>query len=334
MYWGQMAVALAAAVGVGSYLYTRGHPILVVLLVAIIVYIGIRWLIAWGYRVRYWYRWGTKGHYSTSCPDCGQYIYRRQRDWILQCGRCGWTAGWPLVRWFTQSVPARQLRRTVVGPQLVVVVLAVSVLSIGGIAEDVSSDSSDIETSVPNSSIFAGNDPENVGSADSGTDQEGEATPTSILDNNRGIDTELAEQLILKRTNTVRNTHRLSKLSEGGAPTRFAEQHSQDMGEYDFFGHQGPNGTSALERMRQIGDACGGPASENAHRSPLVSDVRIYGSEQEVNIFEEDELAKYAVQGWMNSPGHRENMLDSRWSQAGVGVYVGDETVYMTIVFC
>lgn len=334
MYWGQMAVALAAGVGVGSYFHIRGHPFLVVVLVVVIVYTAIRWLIAWSYRVRYWYRRGTRRYYSTSCPECGQYVYRRRRDWILQCGKCGWTAGWPFVRWFTQSVPARQLRRTVIGPKLVVFVLAVSLLSVGGFADDVSLDTGDIDTTLPNSSIVAGNDPNNAGSVDSESDEEGEVIPTSDSDTDQPIDTERAEELILERTNTVRATHGLSNLSVGGVPTRFAEEHSEDMGEYNFFGHRGPNGTSANERMSIIGDACGGPASENAHRAPLVSEVRVYGGEQEVNIFEEDELATYAVQGWMNSPGHRENMLDSRWSQAGVGVYVEDETVYMTIVFC
>jgi uncharacterized protein YkwD len=201
----------------------------------------------------------------------------------------------------------------------VVVVIAISLLSIGGITEDIHSEKNDLETSIPNSSIFTRDDSESVESVEYERDR---------------IDTELAEQLILERTNTVRNTHSLSKLSEGKTPTRFAEQHSQDMGEHDFYGHQGPNGISAEERMKQISNACSGPASENAHRAPLRRDVQIYGSEQKVNIFKEDELAKYAVQGWMNSPGHRENMLDSRWSQAGVGVYVENKTVYMTIVFC
>lgn len=131
MYWGQVAVALASALSTASYLYTRGRSVSVAVLAAIVVYFLVRWVIAWGYRTRYWYRRGTKGYYSISCPDCGQYIYRRRRDWILKCGRCGWTAGWPVVRWLTQSVPARQLRRTVVGPQLVVVIVASALLLSG-----------------------------------------------------------------------------------------------------------------------------------------------------------------------------------------------------------
>jgi uncharacterized protein YkwD len=157
---------------------------------------------------------------------------------------------------------------------------------------------------------------------------------TTTPDSGFSIETELAEQLIIERTNTIRESQGLSVLSEGETPIRFAEQHSQNMGEFDFYSHGGPNGTSPLQRMEDLAEECNGPGSENIHRAPLRTDVRIYDSTEIVNIYNESQIAEYAVQGWMNSPGHRENMLDERWSQVGVGVSVDDDTVYMTIVFC
>lgn len=335
MYWGQVAVALVGALVSASYLYSLGWTATSVVLVAIVVYFVARWLIAIAYRVRYWYRRGTKGHYSRGCPDCGQYIYRRRRDWILRCDRCGWIAGRPVVRWITQSVPGRQFRRTVIGPQLVIVVLAVFALTGGASVDDVGFRNAATNTTVPNASVFA--DP--IGEptraeTDVATEAPVVSSELDVRNRDTSIENERVERLIINRTNQVRRNHQLSTLSRGDVPSRFAEQHSRDMGEYGFFSHNGPNGTSARQRMERIGQSCGGPASENVHRAPLVSNVRIYGSEETVNVYDESELAVYAVQGWMNSPGHRENMLDNRWTRTGVGVYVSEETVYITIVFC
>lgn len=334
MYWGQVAVALLAATATVTVLLLRGWSWLGVVLAGVLVYIGIRWLIAWVYRIRYWYRRGSQGHYSRSCPNCGQYIYRLSHDWILTCGRCGWTAGWPGVRWLTHSVPSRQLRRTVVGPRLIVAIVALSILTIGGVADaGPMSDQDDIDTEVPNASVLA--EPATVTPApeSDGSEQESASTSTASITGG-DIDPEQAEQLIFERMNALRSERGLRTLSEGDVPSQFAEEHSEDMGVHDFYGHEGPNGESSTERMAEIGRECDGAASENIHRAPLDTRVRIYGSDELVNVYNESALAKYAVQGWMNSPGHRENLLDDRWSEAGVGVHVDEQTVFMTIVFC
>ena len=330
-----MAVALVTALGVASYFYTRGRTLIIAVFVALVVYFTVRWLIAWMYRTRYWYHRGTKGHYSKSCPNCGQYIYRRKRDWILQCGRCGWTAGWPGLRWVTHSVPARQLRRTVIGPQLIIVVLAVSALAVSFAVVDLGPNQGATGVSLPNENVLASSETKITRHPSETTDGRSiSSSGTTTADSKYSIDTELAEQLIIERTNTVRKSHGLSTLSEGEIPTRFAEQHSQDMGEYAFYAHSGPNGTSPMERMEGLATKCNGPGSENIHRAPLASSVRIYGTNEVVNIYSESQLAEYVIRGWMNSPGHRENMLDERWSKTGVGVYVANDTVYITIVFC
>ena len=40
------------------------------------------------------------------------------------------------------------------------------------------------------------------------------------------------------------------------------------------------------------------------------------------------------VDGWMNSPGHRENILTPDWRSEGVGVAVSGDVVYVTQNFC
>jgi len=47
----------------------------------------------------------------------------------------------------------------------------------------------------------------------------------------------------------------------------------------------------------------------------------------------EDELAVRAVDGWMNSPGHRKNILKAEYDEAGMGVAYANSYVIITQVF-
>ncbi|MBS1128555.1 MAG: serine protease, partial [Nitrospirae bacterium] len=39
--------------------------------------------------------------------------------------------------------------------------------------------------------------------------------------------------------------------------------------------------------------------------------------------------------GWMNSQGHRKNILTPHWLNQGIGVFIStDDTVYITQNFC
>ncbi len=131
-HWVQMAVALAAAVGVGYWLFTTGYAALTATLLGVTAYVAVRWLFAWLFRIRYWYR--TEGKRPWDCPECGQYIYRQPGDWVLKCYRCGWVRGWAGVRLLRHSVVTIQLRRTLFSPGLAVVVVAVLLVGSGATA--------------------------------------------------------------------------------------------------------------------------------------------------------------------------------------------------------
>ena len=81
-----------------------------------------------------------------------------------------------------------------------------------------------------------------------------------------------------------------------------ARRHSVDMDQRDYFSHESPDGTTPWDRMRAAGyDA---PAAENIARG--------YPSPEAV------------VEGWMNSDGHRANILNCDLKAIGVGVQLGD----------
>jgi hypothetical protein len=48
-----------------------------------------------------------------------------------------------------------------------------------------------------------------------------------------------------------------------------------------------------------------------------------------------EEIAESTVEGWMNSPGHRKNILIPVWQREGIGVSIApDDKVYITENFC
>jgi uncharacterized protein YkwD len=82
---------------------------------------------------------------------------------------------------------------------------------------------------------------------------------------------------------------------------QIAQAHSQDMANHDFFDHAGADGRSPFQRMRDAGYRYA-RAAEN-----LAAGV--------------DSPAK-AVELWMQSPGHRANILNCQLRETGIGYVV------------
>ncbi len=92
--------------------------------------------------------------------------------------------------------------------------------------------------------------------------------------------------------------------------SRAAERHAQDMLEHDFFAHQGSDGSTPATRVVASG-----------YRFRLVGE----------NIAEGAESVSEAVQGWLASPGHCENIMDAGYRQTGVDFSVsrrGEPRIY------
>jgi len=84
-----------------------------------------------------------------------------------------------------------------------------------------------------------------------------------------------------------------------------AQKHSADMAYNDFFSHTGLDGSSPFTRMKREGYFFS-YAMENIAAG--------YGTPESV------------VKGWMNSPGHRRNLLSPYVKEVGVGyVYVSND---------
>ena len=121
------------------------------------------------------------------------------------------------------------------------------------------------------------------------------ATPTPTVPPVTGY-----EDQVVALTNQERLAHGCGPVTMDNRLRLAAEGHSQDMALNDYFSHYAPDGTSPWDRIRAQGYSYS-MAGENIAAG--------YPSPESV------------VQGWMNSDGHRANILNCGFIHIGVGYY-------------
>jgi uncharacterized protein YkwD len=109
--------------------------------------------------------------------------------------------------------------------------------------------------------------------------------------------------------NVERRHYGLRKLRTSRSLTRAARRHARDMAIYRFFSHTSPWGASSLERIASAGYLRGARNWSVGENIAWGSGWR--GSPREI------------VRSWMQSPGHRSNILDRGFRQLGLGVALG-----------
>jgi uncharacterized protein YkwD len=135
-----------------------------------------------------------------------------------------------------------------------------------------------------------------------------------------------AEALIIVLINEQRQEYELGTLSEDALLASLAGEHSTSMVENGFFGHERYPGERPIDYNQPPGTVRG----ENLAKIPTQQYIPgPYLTLQEV--------CEWAVSGWMESPGHRANILDPRFDKTGVGVAFSEEGaftyLYITQIF-
>jgi uncharacterized protein YkwD len=115
-----------------------------------------------------------------------------------------------------------------------------------------------------------------------------------------------------------------TRVENGAAPlewsdglARVAAVHSQNMADFKFFGHRGLDNKVVSDRADD----------------QKLGRWRAIGENIAYNRGYADPVAR-SVQLWLDSPGHRRNMLDPTWKETAIGVAVADDgSYYFTQVF-
>ena len=173
-------------------------------------------------------------------------------------------------------------------------------------------------------------EPEAQASGESSSD-----SPTNSLE--RGSTDWIAglESAVHQLVNFERQRNFLPVLSQDSELADIASAHSKDMAPNGFFEHENPAGQLAADRGNAAGYRClkdfGNFYTEGIHenlsRGWYYSSFNARGRQ----YFTMGDLAFEIVDGWMNSPGHRENILTETYDREGVGISIGeDESVWVT----
>lgn len=125
---------------------------------------------------------------------------------------------------------------------------------------------------------------------------------------------------IVRLSNIEREKHGAQSLEADPYLEKAATGHSKEMAELDFFSHTSP--TAGRETPSQ--------------RIKLTGILPRATAENIASFtgHSESSLAQKAVTGWMNSPGHRRNLLDPTYTHIGIGVGRRGNTYYLTQNFC
>ena len=118
------------------------------------------------------------------------------------------------------------------------------------------------------------------------------------------------EQEVVRLVNDIRSKNGLSPLTLDWELSRVARYKSQDMKDKGYFSHTSPTYGSPFTMMKSFGIS---------YRTAGENIAKGYSTPEAV------------VNGWMNSPGHRANILNSAFTHIGVG-YVASGS-YWTQMF-
>ena len=133
---------------------------------------------------------------------------------------------------------------------------------------------------------------------------------TAQYDKNDQIEI-LVQQLI----NQKREDEQLPPLKHNEKLAQVARNYSRQMAENNFFSHTGIDGSTLEDRVK-AGGIIYWVVGENLFTTTNIP--------QPVEV---------AVDGWMQSPGHRENILRPVFRETGVGVWRVTNTYYITQLF-
>jgi uncharacterized protein YkwD len=125
------------------------------------------------------------------------------------------------------------------------------------------------------------------------------------------------EEQVFGAINQFREEQHLAPLSMAKDLANVARLHSQDMATRNYFDHISPDGNTMRKRVLSFGITNWNRLAENIAMN-----------------FGHNDPASVAVRGWLNSPAHRQNILDQDLTETGIGVaFDAKGRIYLTQLF-
>ncbi|HUD03482.1 MAG TPA: CAP domain-containing protein [Patescibacteria group bacterium] len=122
---------------------------------------------------------------------------------------------------------------------------------------------------------------------------------------------------IVSLTNQARDQMGLPNLTTSSALMNAAQMKAEDMAKQHYFAHTAPDGTVAWDYFKKVSYA--------------------YSSAGE-NLAITNEDAQAVINGWLNSPAHRDNLLSDVYTDLGIGMasygdYDGHKNTFVIVAF-
>lgn len=111
--------------------------------------------------------------------------------------------------------------------------------------------------------------------------------------------------LVIRYSNAERSQAGAGPLSADAVLELTAQKHAEDMRDRNFFSHVSPSGGTLESRLRE------------QKYFDATCNCRLLAAE---NIAKGYRDAAEVVQAWMDSPGHRKNLLHPQYSRIGIGI--------------
>ncbi|KOS61603.1 hypothetical protein FJQ98_12730 [Lysinibacillus agricola] len=156
------------------------------------------------------------------------------------------------------------------------------------------------ETQIPENNQTPNNNTQATNNNNTQTTQKDNTAtaPSQSTPSTTTSDVNAFEQEVVKLTNAERTKAGLAPFKTDDQLMAAAREKSQDMQSKNYFSHTSPTFGSPFDRMKALGIS--------------------YKSAGE-NIAQGQRTPQEVVQGWMNSPGHRANILNEKFTHIGVG---------------
>lgn len=141
-------------------------------------------------------------------------------------------------------------------------------------------------------------------------------TPVASSSNSLEVDVALE---VLRLINSERANNGLSALQHSALLSQVATAHSADMQAHDYFNHTNKAGCSSSCRV-----------SASGYQWKSVGENIYWMTGRD---FKATAAATKIVSSWMNSPGHRANILSTQFSEAGIGIATNGAKLHATANF-